>query len=54
MTLKVALAQMAPVWLDREATLEKIVDQIDQAAGAVRTWSCSAKPCCRAIRSGPN
>ena len=33
MTLKVALAQMAPVWLDREATLEKISTQIDQAAG---------------------
>ena len=33
MTLKVALAQMAPVWLDREATLKKISAQIDQAAG---------------------
>ena len=33
MTLKVALAQMAPVWLDREATLEKISTQINQAAG---------------------
>ena len=33
MTLKVALAQMAPVWLDREATLNKITTQIDQAAG---------------------
>jgi len=33
MTLKVALAQMAPVWLDREATLEKITGQLDKAAG---------------------
>ena len=33
MTLKVALAQMAPVWLNREATLEKISAQIDLATG---------------------
>ena len=34
MTLKVAMAQMSPVWLNREATLEKISAQIDLAAGA--------------------
>ena len=32
MTLKVALAQMAPSWLDREATLGKILARLDQAA----------------------
>lgn len=32
MTLKVAMVQMAPVWLDREATLDKICTQLDQAA----------------------
>ncbi len=30
--LRVGLAQIAPVWLDREATLEKVVAKIDQAA----------------------
>ena len=32
MALKIALAQMAPVWLDRKATLGKIVDQVEKAA----------------------
>jgi nitrilase len=32
MTLKVALAQIAPVWLNREATLEKILASLEQAA----------------------
>jgi nitrilase len=32
--LTVALAQIAPVWLDRQATLEKITDRIEQAAAA--------------------
>ncbi|HET6592304.1 MAG TPA: carbon-nitrogen hydrolase family protein [Xanthomonadales bacterium] len=32
MTLKVALAQMAPSWLDREAPLGKILARLDQAA----------------------
>lgn len=31
-TLKVAIAQVAPIWLDKEATLEKIHSQIHQAA----------------------
>lgn len=31
-TLRVALAQIAPVWLDREATALKIVAAIDDAA----------------------
>jgi nitrilase len=30
--LKVALAQMAPIWLDKQATLAKVLEQIDQAA----------------------
>lgn len=30
--IKVALAQLAPVWLDREATLKKVVDTIRQSA----------------------
>lgn len=30
--LTVALAQIAPVWLDREATLARVVETIDQAA----------------------
>lgn len=34
MALKIALAQMAPVWLNREATLEKITGQVEQAAAA--------------------
>ena len=34
MTLKVALAQMAPVFLDREATLEKMLGSMDRAATA--------------------
>ena len=32
MTLKVALAQMAPVWLNREATLEKMIAYVEEAA----------------------
>ena len=32
MTMKVALAQMAPVWLNREATLEKMLGRVDEAA----------------------
>ncbi|MFT7072243.1 carbon-nitrogen hydrolase family protein [Patiriisocius sp. Uisw_017] len=31
-TLKVALAQIAPVWLDKQATLKKIYHQIEEAA----------------------
>jgi len=31
--LKVAMAQIAPVWLDKEATLKKIEDSIREAAG---------------------
>lgn len=31
-SLKVAIAQIAPVWLDREKTLEKILDYTEQAA----------------------
>ena len=31
-SLRVALAQIAPVWLDREATLEKVVAQVQAAA----------------------
>ena len=31
--LKVSLAQISPVWLDRAATLEKVEDYIRQAAG---------------------
>ena len=31
--IKVALAQLAPVWLDREATLKKVIDTIRQSAG---------------------
>ena len=31
-TLKVAIAQIAPVWLDRERTLAKVVQWIDRAA----------------------
>jgi len=30
--LKVGVAQVAPVWLDRERTLDKVVDHVDQAA----------------------
>jgi len=30
--MKIALAQMAPVWLNREATLEKITGQVEEAA----------------------
>jgi nitrilase len=33
MTLEVALAQIAPVWLDRAATLEKILATLEEAAG---------------------
>ncbi len=32
-TITVGLAQMAPVWLDREATLEKILTRVEEAAG---------------------
>jgi nitrilase len=32
--LKVAIAQIAPVWLDREKTLVKIIDYVNQAANA--------------------
>ena len=33
MTLRVALAQIAPAWLQREATLEKILARLEEAAG---------------------
>jgi nitrilase len=33
MGLKVALAQMQPVWLNREATLHKVAKRIEEAAG---------------------
>jgi nitrilase len=33
MGLNVALAQMAPVWLNRDATLDKVCQQLDLAAG---------------------
>ena len=33
MTLSVALAQIAPAWLQREATLETILARLEQAAG---------------------
>ena len=36
-TLTVALAQLAPVWLDREATLIKVLNAMDQAAAASRS-----------------
>jgi nitrilase len=32
MSLKVALAQVAPCWLDRAATLRKVLDRVDEAA----------------------
>jgi len=32
MALKIALAQMSPVWLNREATLAKITEQVEKAA----------------------
>jgi nitrilase len=32
MSLKVALAQIAPCWLEREATLQKVLGRIEQAA----------------------
>lgn len=32
MSLKVALAQLAPCWLDREATLQKVLARMEQAA----------------------
>jgi nitrilase len=31
-TLKVALSQMAPVWLDRDATLARVVERVNEAA----------------------
>ncbi len=33
-TLRIALAQIAPVWLDRDATLSKVIDWIAQASSA--------------------
>lgn len=33
MSLKVALAQIAPRWLDREATLANVLDRVGEAAG---------------------
>lgn len=34
MTLKVALVQMEPVWLNRKATLEKVISKVEEAAAA--------------------
>ncbi len=34
MTTTIALAQIAPVWLDRQATLAKVVDRVREAAAA--------------------
>lgn len=31
-TLRVAAAQIAPVWLNRQATIDRVIEQIDQAA----------------------
>ena len=33
-TLCIALAQIAPAWLDRDATLAKVIDWIGKAAEA--------------------
>ena len=38
--MKVALAQIAPVWLQREATLERVVARIDEAAKAGAKLVC--------------
>ncbi|MEZ9906817.1 nitrilase-related carbon-nitrogen hydrolase, partial [Vibrio breoganii] len=31
-TIKVALAQIAPVWFNREATLDKVISYMEEAA----------------------
>lgn len=34
MTTTIALAQIAPVWLDRQATLAKVVERVREAGAA--------------------
>ena len=41
--LKIALAQMIPDWLNREGTLARIEEQIEEAAARVRSWSYLVK-----------
>jgi len=47
-TLHVALAQIAPVWLDKAKTTEKIIKLDVQG----QSWSFLVKGCCRVIRFG--
>ena len=39
-SLIVALAQLAPVWLDREATIMKVLNAMDQAAAEGASLVC--------------
>jgi predicted amidohydrolase len=51
-SLTVGLAQIAPIWLDRDATLAKVNSYVEQAASSVAAWSHSAKHWSQDIRSG--
>ena len=51
MALDVALAQIAPVWLDRDATLDKVIATMDEAAarGARLTGGRDIRLCHRPL-----
>ena len=51
-SLTVGLAQITPVWFDREQTLAKVLHQIERAAEQGCRLSRSVKPCCPAIHFG--
>ena len=50
--LKVALAQISPVWLNKAKTIEKIKVSIEQAGKQNCELVVWVKVCCQAILSG--
>ena len=50
----VALAQIAPIWLDRAASLAKMIDYVREAGRSGAQLVAFGEGCCRAIRFGLN
>lgn len=53
-SLTIGMAQISPVWLNREATIEKMLSYIADAAGQKWTWLFLEKHCCPVIHFGLN
>lgn len=50
--LKVALAQISPIWLDKQATLKKIESTIQEAGREKAELLVFGESFCQVIRSG--